>query len=362
MWRTSGGDPGKASGESPWLMDAMLRIPLRYKILIANGLVTGLGIGFASMLASSWARASSEHSMFALVVGAGLAGVSISMAVNLLILWVALNPLHELERTAERIDAGDFAARTPPSRLADRDLERLARLTNQLLDRANAYRSRIRRLVARAVRSGEEERKRISWELHDDAAQRLATLLVRLRPIMNGLTDVATLRELEAFRAELADTVEAIRRYARGLRPPALDDLGVVHAIEGLVREVRDSDIDVRFLSPKGPLGLDRDAELILYRMVQEALTNVVKHACAARASVEMTVTGSTLCATISDDGRGFDARAELEAGAGLGLFGLRERAEYVGGAVTIESEVGRGTSVTIQIPMSDELVPCSAA
>lgn len=343
----------------PRWVAALLRLPLLYKILIANSAVVGLGAGVGTMAVAAWLRLDPHRPTLTLVCLLGISGTMLSVAVNLLILRVALAPLRELERTARQVEAGDFSARARTSVLADRDFARLTRITNQMLDRVRRYRSRIQRLAARALRAGEEERKRISRELHDDAAQRLATLMVRLKTVLREVDDPVAVGKLEGFREELRDTVESIRGYARGLRPPALDDLGVVHAIEGLARQTADWGVAVTVTADTVPPDLSEDIELGLYRMVQEALTNVAKHSGATRAEVEMTTEGDSIKVLIRDRGRGFEAERERDNGTGLGLFGLRERAEYVGGSVDIVSGLGYGTTVMIQIPLAEVLVGC---
>jgi two-component system sensor histidine kinase UhpB len=355
-----GGRSGRQDEAKLRWVAARLRLPLLYKILIANSAIVGLGAGMGTMAVAAWLRVDPHRPTLTLVCMLGIAGTVLSVAVNLLILRVALTPLRELERTARRVDAGDFSARARPSILADRDFARLTRITNQMLDRVRLYRSRIQRLAASALRAGEEERKRISWELHDDAAQRLATLMVRLRTVVRDVDDPEAVGKLEGFREELGDTLESILGYARGLRPPALDDLGLVHAIEGLARQAADRGVAVTVTAHTVPPDLGEDIELALYRMVQEALTNVAKHSGATEAEVEMRTEGDSMKVLIRDPGRGFEAERERDSGTGLGLFGLRERAEYVGGSLDIVSGVGQGTTVIIEIPLADVPVGCA--
>ena len=339
--------------------DALLRLPLLYKILIANSAIVGVGAGMGTMAVAAWLRVDPHRSTLTLVYMLGLSGTVLSVAVNLLILRVALTPLRELEPTARRVEAGDFSARAQTSVMADRDFARLTRITNQMLDRVRRYRSRLQRLAARALRAGEEERKRISWELHDDAAQRLATLMVRLRTVVREVEDPEAAGKLEGFREELGDTLESILGYARGLRPPALDDLGLVPAIEGLARQAADRGVAVTVTAHAVPPDLGEDIELALYRMVQEALTNVAKHSGATEAEVEIRTEGDSMKVLVRDHGRGFEAERERNSGTGLGLFGLRERTEYVGGSVNIVSGVGQGTTVVIEVPLAGVLVGC---
>src|SRR5690606_4353046 len=192
-----------------------------------------------------------------------------------------------------------------------------------------------------------------SRELHDDTAQTLAALLIRLR-LFRAADDPETReRILEQFRTDLGEALERIRRFARGLRPPALDDLGLVPALESHVRGLAES-IDAEIRMDAEPIGdgLTAQAELALYRIVQEALSNAVRHAGARHIELHLRQRDTWVEACVRDDGRGFYTGAAMtEDGAGLGLFGMRERAAYVGGRVDIQSRPGRGTEVRALIP-----------
>jgi signal transduction histidine kinase len=284
-----------------------------------------------------------------------VAGAVVSIAVNGVIIQLALEPLRLLKRTAERVQEGDLEARVPESPLADREMERLTTATNAMLDRLSDYRRRLRDVAARALNAAEEERRRISLELHDESSQRLAAILMRLR-IARTVTDAdAKDAVLEEVRRELAETAEGLRRYAQGLRPPALDELGLGPAIESHVRHVAegaDAPVEVR-VEEVGRLE-SPEAELALYRIVQEAITNALRHSRARRIRVTVEGIGEAVVATVADDGVGFDAGALFttpDGQHGLGLFGMRERAEYVGGRVEVSSHTGTGTTVRAAVP-----------
>jgi two-component system, NarL family, sensor histidine kinase UhpB len=327
------------------MLRRLLRFPLFYKILVANvGVLALVAVGCALVTRSA---AANESINFAFVVTAGLA---LSVVSNALILRLALSPLRQLEDTARRVRSGDADARIVPTPLADRDFERVAETFNMMLDSAQAYRQRLREVAARALNAQEEERKRIARELHDGIAQSLAALRVRLRMARSADAESAV-AALERISADLGEATEELRRIAQGLRPPALDMLGLAPAIESCARSINDT-TGLMVDTDMGPVGgqLTSDAELALYRIVQEALSNAARHAGARTARVSLDAADGVVTAVVSDDGHGFSVEAEMARG-GLGLFGMQERGAYVGGSVQIESEPGAGTRIVVTIP-----------
>ncbi len=335
---------------------ALLGVPLLYKILIANALIVAFGAVAGTAFVSHVARAWPSHSVWLLVLTVGTVGVVVSVLANWLILRLALSPLWSIEDAASRVEAGDLDARASVSIVADPSLARLGRVLNDMLDSISRYRVRLRRLAASSVRAAEEERKRLSRELHDDTAQRLAALMLRLSAVRRKIDDPDLDRHLEAFRSELAETLESIRRYARGLRPPALDDAGFEAAVRGLARDMSQVGLDVQVTVGALPVQIAESVELALYRMIQEALSNVVRHSGAREATLTLDTANGRLCVVVVDRGSGFDVEREWQRGQGLGLFGLRERAGQVGAALDIHSVLGVGTTVRIDVPLDDSL------
>ncbi len=217
--------------------------------------------------------------------------------------------------------------------------------------RDQTERSQLRAFGREALRAAEEERSRISRELHDDTAQRLAALLVHLRLI--GLEEAGKRRTamMEALREGLQEAAEGVRRIARGLRPPALEDAGVVAALQAHIRDLFENQT-IRTSFDAGAVDqlLNEDGKLVLYRVVQEALSNVVRHSRATVVNVTVHAEGSAVVAVVEDDGDGFDGRTVGE-GAGLGLLGMKERAASASGSVLVESAPGSGTRVQLRIP-----------
>lgn len=334
----------------------LLRIPLFYKILIANALIVVVGTVAGTWVTAAFVRESPGSSTLDLVGLLVLGGLVLSVLVNAMILRIALSPLKLLERAAGEVQGGNLDARAPYSPVADRELDRLTRTFNGMLDTVALYRQRLREVAVTALTAAEEERKRIARELHDETAQMLAALLIRVRIVRNSPDPEALDALLEDMRREIGESLEGVRRFARGLRPPALDELGLGPAMESHARNLSESvgiSIEVDTDSVEG--ALSPEAELALYRIVQEALSNVVRHAEATHASVRLARQAGVVTATVEDDGRGFDVAAVMAGERrGLGLFGMQERAAYLGGRVEVESRPGHGTRVRAEVPTAE--------
>jgi signal transduction histidine kinase len=213
-------------------------------------------------------------------------------------------------------------------------------------------------LLEKVIVAQEEERKRIARELHDDTGQAITSLMVGLRAASDG-RDPTLRARFDSLREIAAQTLESVKRLARELRPALLDDLGLEAALERYVASYRanfglNADLTMTGFQRDGRL--PAEAELALYRIVQEALTNIAKHAHARSVSIVVERKPRSVVAIIEDDGRGFDVRAVLESPheeTKLGLHGMRERAELVGGRLQMESTVGGGTSVFVEIPIA---------
>jgi two-component system, NarL family, sensor histidine kinase UhpB len=213
-------------------------------------------------------------------------------------------------------------------------------------------RKRLRNLGIGTLRAAEEERRRIARELHDDTAQCLAALLVHLRILRRTQDPEAKERLLDEMAEELSSAVEGVRRISRGLRPPALEDVGVEAAIRSHVRSLPIHDrLEVELELEPVDRVTDPDAQLVIYRVVQEAVTNILRHASARRARIALERSEGEVTVRVHDDGKGFDVDAVFLEGSGLGLVGMHERARLVGGRLRILSSPGRGTEVELRLP-----------
>jgi signal transduction histidine kinase len=229
-----------------------------------------------------------------------------------------------------------------------------ARLWDDLRDK-----ERVRgQLLEKIIRAQEEERKRIARELHDDTGQAITSLMVGLRAA-SDVCDLPVRERLTTVREIAAQTLESVKRLARELRPAVLDDLGLAAALERYIANYRANfnlNVDLQMTGFHNSQRLPAQVELTLYRVIQEALTNIAKHAHARNVSIVVERKRGTVIAVVEDDGQGFDVRALLDSPhdeTKLGLHGMRERAELVGGRWQLESTVGSGTSVFVEIPIA---------
>lgn len=217
------------------------------------------------------------------------------------------------------------------------------------------------RVIEEAIQAQEDERRRLALELHDELGQSLATLLVGMKALEEDMEDGEAREQVRLLREITAQSVREVGRLARGLRPSTLDDLGFPAAIEMHVSELNRAQVlhvDLHMNGFSERARMPRPIEQHLYRMVQEALTNVVKHARASAVSVVLRRNEDSVLAIVEDDGSGFD---NPEAGRGHGphdaikLASIRERASLVRGSISIESVAGHGTTLYIQVPLPAE-------
>ena len=202
----------------------------------------------------------------------------------------------------------------------------------------------------RAIAAQEAERARIARELHDETGQALSALAVHLRALEDEVPGQAGRARLQELRRMVARVANGVRELATELRPSGLREQGLAHAIEAQADRLRTSHgLEVDLALGDLPRGLPVEVESAIFRVVQEALTNVVRHAGAAQASVLATAHGRRLRLVIEDDGRGFDPAAPT---ARLGLVGMRERVELLGGDLRVESAPGAGTVLIVDLEL----------
>jgi two-component system, NarL family, sensor histidine kinase DevS len=200
----------------------------------------------------------------------------------------------------------------------------------------------------RAIEAQEAERARIARELHDEAGQVLTALALHMRALEDELLEEATRVRLSELRRQVNAAASSLRDLATELRPSGLREHGLQSAITRQAARVAESSaIEVDLALDGLPEGLPEQTEIALFRVVQEALTNVARHSGATRASVLATALGGRLRLVVEDEGRGFDPAA---ATARLGLAGIRERVELLGGQLRIESSPGAGTAVIVDL------------
>lgn len=274
-------------------------------------------------------------------------------------------PIQRLGDVARAVQAGDLTQRVTVDR-AD-EIGRLASAFNAMT--AELARSRVElerkeemrtRLLNQVITAQEDERKRIARELHDETSQSLTSLMVGLKVLEEREERPEIRAALADLRTQSSKVLDAAHSLALQLRPSVLDDLGLVPALERLIAEWRRTNaIPMAFETNLGAGSrLPAPVESALYRIAQEALTNVARHAAATSAGVILELRRGSVSLIVEDNGCGFEA-AVLGRGArderSLGLFGMRERATLLGGTLTIESAPGRGTTVFVEVPVESE-------
>lgn len=259
-----------------------------------------------------------------------------------------LQPLERLIEDMEKVDLSRPAQALPESidGVAETvEVERLELAFLRMMRRLEAER---RRAGSAALRAQEEERARVARDLHDEVNQSLTGLLLRLEAAREAAPPELE-AELDETKALANQAMNELLSLARQLRPTALDDLGLAAAVGGQVEQLRRGEVEAEFEAEGAFSDLGDDAQLVVYRVAQEALSNAARHSGAARVTVRLRRSpGGGVELEVGDDGRGF---AFDEAERGLGIAGMRERALLVGGELTIESRSGEGTTVRLTLP-----------
>jgi signal transduction histidine kinase len=235
-------------------------------------------------------------------------------------------------------------------RFTDADLRLAQRFASRTSVAVDLSRRVARTTVQRIVGGQEQERRRLSRELHDETGQALTSILLGLKSIEDARGSDRFPAALAELREIVVATLQDVRRLAVELRPKALDDFGLVPALERLTSSFAEqTGIEAHLESRLPEARLPSDIETVLYRAVQEALTNVVKHAHAEHVSVLLHSRQGKVAVVIEDDGRGF---AEEEESDGIGLLGMGERVALVGGSFSVESSPGIGTTIVVEVPV----------
>ena len=314
---------------------------LQWKVFLTNAAVL---IAATLVLLLSPATVSFPVALAEIFAVAG--GVAALLLLDFALLQRAFAPLRRLREVMGRVDPLAPGQRAVVD-TSDREVLELAAAFNTMLGRLERER---RESARNALAAQEGERIRIARELHDGVGQALTAIVLELDQVgrrpPGPQTGVELLRARDAVRASL----EEVRDIARGLRPEALDDLGLRSALTSLASRIeRQTGVNVRRELQTGLPPLGSEAELVVYRVAQEALTNVVRHAKVreARLSLTAAIAGGTVTLAVADGGAGFD----LRSADGSGLLGMRERAVLAGGVLRVQTSPGAGTTITLTVP-----------
>ena len=329
------------------------------------------------LLAGVRALDDTQHGLlFSLTPTLGLLATLVAASLGMAMARSVVEPVRQMSEAMRRIAAGDFSQRVVVDNhdeLGDlaarinRTAEELASLQAARLaeERARSREEALQERVAQVTRAQEEERRRIARELHDGLGPSLAAIGNQLRASRAIVrSDPAQAKaELEEVERGLRDHVRQIRELIYDLRPPALDQLGLAEAVRQYAeRFARDAGVEA-VVRATGELALDPLAEVTVFRVMQECLSNVQRHAGAKRVELSLERLNGGVTLVVADDGSGFDCQAVTEGavgsgateraaeGAGLGLLGMRERAALVGGSLDVSTGRGAGTRVTLRFP-----------
>ncbi|HET8565856.1 MAG TPA: HAMP domain-containing sensor histidine kinase [Solirubrobacterales bacterium] len=328
-------------GVAPPLRPPDKRLPLLWRAFIASALIM---VAAAALLVVTpvTIHTSVTTGQFAIVLG----GLLLMLVANLWSLRKVLAPLRKLTALMARIDPDQPGQRITDIGSYGPDVAALSDAFNQMLDRLERERYESSRV---ALAAQESERRRLAGELHDEIGQTLTAAAIQIEHAGDlGHDSSADLRRIaDAVRGSL----DEVRRIARELRPEALDDLGLINALISLCsRLASQGDLRIERRLEKLP-PIPPDLELVIYRVAQESLTNVVRHARATEAIVSLAASGQTVTLTVVDNGRGLPA--DLPAHT-AGISGMRERARLVHGKLELDSKLGAGTTVHLELPSGE--------
>jgi len=244
-------------------------------------------------------------------------------------------------------------------KLAEESLRKSEQHYDQLLEQSSRMQEQLLFLSRQLLSAQEEERKKISRELHDVIAQTLTTINLRLGTLKReaALNTKGLAKSIAQTQVLVEHSVNIVHQFARELRPTVLDDLGLIPALHTFMKGFRaETGIAVSLSAFAAVEQVNGEKRTVLYRVAQEALTNVARHARASQAEVKIQQMNGTICMKIKDNGKGFQQERVLHVRKSkrLGLLGMRERLEMVGGNFTVTSAPGEGTTVLAQVPAND--------
>jgi signal transduction histidine kinase len=282
------------------------------------------------------------------------------LVIALVGLWFGVRqvvqPLQSLEKKATELGWGDFEAIAEPVGGIN-EIQRLQAELVHMAHKVQLAQQSLRGYLGAVTTGQEEERQRLARELHDDTIQSLIALNQQIQLAQMTAQDGDNRKRLMLMQQMAEQIVAALRRLTRDLRPIYLEDLGLVPALDMMARDMGKAlDLPILFQSEGTSQRLPPNTELALYRIAQEGLSNVARHAQATQALISLTFDAEGVCLNIRDNGRGFnvpDSPAEMAPAGHYGLLGIQERAEAIGARLRIHSEAGAGTQLAVCLPLT---------
>jgi signal transduction histidine kinase len=329
-----------------WLR-AILGVSLEIKLLGANLII--LAVAVVALFRPVGLQPGRLTDVYVLV-----AALLVGAIVNFALVRLALGPIAALQRVAKRVSEGRLAERVPASIVADRELTQLSTTINEMLDTLATGRDRMRKLGAEVVYAEERERAQVARELHDSVGQTLAAASYQVAAAASDLADHPASSRLTTVRELLRTALEEIRNVSRSLHPRVVTDLSLPAALEALGDATQQrSLLDVQVNVDVSGIVIPTALSATLYRVAQEALRNVERHADAGQAIVSLCARPGYVELEVYDDGGGCGGPHEKRAEFGLTL--LRERLSLAGGELHIDAGLDRGTRVIAWVGMETE-------
>jgi len=273
-----------------------------------------------------------------------------------------VKPIHNLFQATQRLRQGDFASRAD---VYSRDeIGHLAAVFNQMAEGLEIYRDAVQEkeaarqsLIGKIVQAQEDERKSVARELHDQIGQSLSTTLLAMESSCSNC--MARHPECDNIKRGIRSMIDDVRRLAWNVRPSLLDDYGLGQALERYINEISkrvNFSIDYQCILPPDHARLPSQIEVTLYRIAQEAMTNIIRHAQATQVSVILMRHENEITLILEDNGKGFDLQAmEQRPTPPLGIIGMKERVALVGGDLAVDARSGQGVTIRVKIPLGND-------
>lgn len=337
------------------LVTRLKRTPILFRIVIGNAVIIILGAVVGTLLTHFLTNIAATLWHFVIF---GSVGIVISLMLNFVIVQLSLQPLRELRQIVNRLQSGQAEVGQLALEDTDPDIHNLTTALNSLVTQLEASNQQLRLLSERVINAQEEERKRIARSLHDETGQSLSTLIINLERLENHppIENRDLENRLRSIRQMASESLDCLRDIIYDLRPAILDDLGLLPAIRWYARSnLEDAGINVDLIFPDELPDLSPSLTTTLFRIAQEAVTNIIRHSRAKKASISLEVQGNELFLCLQDDGRGFDPQQISHSAAEMqhwGLIGIQERIELVGGRMSISSDPDHGTTLLVTAPL----------
>ncbi len=333
----------------------LLRFPIFYKILIANSSLIVLW-ALGCILFFSHIGNPIQWGIAAFIL---ISGVGICVFINMTLIRLALSPLDSLCESMNQISKGNFEVCALPHPLAEARMASCFKALNQMMDVLRGERERSELLAKQIISAQEGERKRIAGELHDETSQILATLSIGLEKLKLDMPESApncAKCRSDVYRLKgLTDkALIELHRLTFNLRPSLLDDMGLKPAVSSLLREqLEKAGIQVEFDWKGEETRIPEESEISIFRIIQEAVTNIIKYAHASEVTLTITQTPDQIDLNLRDNGIGFNpSNVKLDPMTRFGIYGMKERILLLNGKFNLQSEPGKGTLITASIPI----------